>query len=131
MKLTLKRMEFREDGILSYLKDEAGNVLFKTLEHSYDKYPKLYNGEFKCVRGIHQLHGGKPFETFEITGVKGHSGILFHVGNFNRDSDGCVLVGKDFATDPSGAKMVVFSRKAFAELIELLRDVDEFQLIVQ
>lgn len=129
MKLTLKRIDYREDGIISHLLDESGTVIATTLEHSYDKKPKLYNGEFKCIRGTHCLHGGQPFETFEITGVKGHTGILFHSGNWNKDSDGCVLVG-DKLVDSDQGSMVTNSRASFAHLMSLMQSVETFQLMV-
>src|SRR5882757_797524 len=93
--LTLTRKDFRSDGIFSELTDEKGNFIAVTLEHSYNNKPKLYNGTFQCVKGIHKLHDGIPFEAYEVTGVSGHIGILFHIGNFNNDSDGCILLGVD------------------------------------
>lgn len=129
MDLILKRREYREDGVTSDLCDSNGKVLFRTIEHSYGLKAKLKAGKYTCVRGMHKLADGKPFETFEITGVKGHWGILFHAGNWEKDSSGCVLVGKAFANSPQG-RMVTQSRKALAELLALLSGVDTFQLTV-
>ncbi len=128
--LKLIRKEFREDGIFSELCDSSGNILAHTLEHSYDCMPKLYDGEFTCIRGTHRLHNNIPFETFEITGVTGHSGILFHIGNWNDDSDGCVLVGSKVAQNSLG-QMVTGSMQAFAEFMKLLEGQDNFILVVQ
>lgn len=129
MKLTLKRIEFKEDGIISHLLDENNHILAVTLEHSYDKKPKLYDGEFTCKRGKHSLHNSVPFETFEIMGVIGHTGILFHVGNRNYDSEGCVLLGKTFEDNIMGA-MITESKITFNKFMTFLREVDEFQLTV-
>lgn len=130
MTLKLIRREFREDGIFSELLDENGKIIAHTLEHSYDSKPKLYDGGFVCVRGTHRLHNMVPFETFEITGVQGHTGILFHIGNWNKDSDGCVLVGSGIAQSSQG-QMITGSIQAFSEFMELLKDQDSFDLIVQ
>lgn len=119
-----------------------GEKVAETLEHAYpdeadnmcNYQPKLQAGEYKCVRGTHQLSGNSSkFETFEITGVSGHSGILFHVGNFNKDSDGCVLIGDKTIKACSAANstlMVTNSKVAFAKLMKLLENVDSFTLIV-
>jgi len=129
MKLSLKRKEFRADGIFSELLNEAGELLAYTLEHSFDEKPKLNDGVHKCVRGIHKLHDQKPFETFEILGVPGHTGILFHVGNFNKDSDGCVLLGTGVAEVPQG-QMITNSRVAFTKFLVMLENINEFTLEV-
>lgn len=131
MTLKLNRIEFREDGIFSELLDESGKVLAHTLEHSYDLKPKLYDGAFTCVRGPHRLNGMTSiFETFEITGVKGHSNILFHWGNWNKDSEGCVLLGSGIAQSSQG-QMVTNSKVAFQEFMALLSGFNSFSLIVQ
>ena len=130
MTLYLCREEKREDGIFSELRDESGKVLFQTLDHSYDCVPKLFDGTFKCVRGMHRLEGmTSDFETFEITGVTGHTDILFHSGNWNKDSAGCVLLGLGIAQSPQG-QMLTSSHQAFAEFIELTKGIDSFTLVV-
>lgn len=127
MKATLKRISGTEYGIFSTL-TIAGKT-FYTLEHAYPKEksfsPKIEGlGEYQCKRGPHTLHSG-PIETFEVLGVQGHSGILFHVGNFNKDSEGCILVGLS-----KSDKQINESTKAFAEFMELLKGVNEFTLEV-
>lgn len=130
MDLKLKRLDCAEDGIFSELCDMEGKVLFRTCEHSYNDKPKVYTGTFKCVRGVHQLHTGPKFETFEITGVSGHSNILFHVGNWQHDSEGCVLVGEAICESRQG-RMVTNSRHAFEEFMKLQDGVNEFTLTVE
>lgn len=129
MTLYLKRQEFREDGIFSHLEDAKGNFLFVTLEHSFDMKPKVYDGTFTCVRGVHRLHNLVPFETFEITGVSGHTNLLFHVGNYNDDSDGCALVGMETAQSDKG-QMVTHSMIAFSKFMSLLDGQQTFSLVV-
>jgi Family of unknown function (DUF5675) len=130
MTLTLTRKDFRDDGIFSELTDEKGNFVAVTLEHSYDSLPKLYDGTFSCIRGVHRLHNNVPFETFEITGIQGHTGVLFHVGNYNSDSDGCVLVGDDVKDMDNGSRMIAHSMIAFSKFMALLEKVNEFTLVV-
>src|ERR1017187_9241020 len=103
----LQRTDYREDGIFStFTFADDSDPFMKTLEHAYDdgndEYaPKIQPGVYTCKRGNHELHCG-PIETFEVLGVTGHSGILCcHPGNYNKDSDGCVLGGKDIETTDS------------------------------
>ena len=108
----------------------------ETLEHAYAApdgawRPKIPPGVYRCVRGSHRLHSGPAFDTFEVTGVAGHRGILFHVGNFNSDSEGCVLCGQKEAVDPNtGQTMITGSRVAFAAFMQRLEGEDEFTLTV-
>ncbi len=140
---TLRRTDKRSDGVFgefSFEVDPNLPNLFAffayTLEHAYDDgqggwQAKLPEGVYTCVRGTHALHNGIPFETFEITGVAGHKGILFHAGNFNRDSEGCVLLGRDVAINPNtGEEMVTGSKAEFAAFMARLDGVDSFQLEV-
>lgn len=124
--LKLIRNRFVPEGIFGELLDAAGEHFCYTLEHSYDNRPKLPDGTYTCVKGQHRLsHMTKDFTTFEITGVKGHSGILFHGGNTNKDSDGCVLVGMVEMDDS-----IRQSRTAFAKLMQSLGLTDSFELVV-
>lgn len=130
MNFTLTRTDFRPDGIFSILVQlDTGTRFSVTLEHSYENLPKLPDGSYTCVRGKHRLHGmTEDFETFEVTGVEGHSGILFHWGNYNKDSDGCILLGQSISKDTDW--MVTHSRDTFAKFMDMLQGTDEFTLIV-
>lgn len=137
MDLTLKRLAYRPDGIFSELFDESGIHVCFCLEHAYafngsGFLPKLPSGSYICQRGQHQLYGmPKAFETFEITGVPGHTDILFHVGNFNNDSEGCVLVGENILIGPAnGIQTLSHSMTTFAKLMELQLGINEFMLEV-
>lgn len=126
MNLTLKRNKFSKTGIFGQIEDESGGHICVTLEHSYNCAPKIPPGTYKCVRGTHQLAGAShPFETFEITGVVGHSGLLFHAGNYNVDSSGCVLVGETVVSD-----MITSSRRTFERFMDLQEGEDSFTLTV-
>lgn len=127
MNLTLNRTQHTPDGIFGELTNENGTLVFVTLEHSYDLAPKIPVGEYVCQRGSHRLASMvHPFETFEVTGVEGHTNILFHMGNYNRDSEGCILVGKSVLD-----KMIVSSREAFDEFMEMQKGVGQFSLTVK
>lgn len=134
MNLTLRRKDFTIDGIFGVLENESGQIIAATLEHAYpyDCFGGLFkskipNGIYICQRGMHTLERIKePFETFEITGVVGHTHILFHVGNTNMDSEGCVLLGTE-----KWNEMVIKSRDAFNKFMQLQTDVNIFSLVVK
>lgn len=126
MDLSLVRNRFTANGVFGNLFELDGNFGLSTLEHSFNGKPILPEGEFYCRRGMHQLmHMHAPFETFEIMGVPGHSGVLFHVGNFQSDSEGCILLGLT-AIDT----MILNSREAFKKFMDAQDGVKEFQLLV-
>ena len=135
MNLKLKRTEYRSDGIFSDCYDDIGQVFMRTLEHAYGEetyLPKVAPGVYTCKRSMHRLHGmTEDFETFEIMGVEGHNNILFHWGNYNRDSEGCVLCGDTEAVIDNGVHIVTGSRKKFAAFMALQNGIDEFELTVE
>lgn len=129
--MILRRNSYVESGIYGSLSDETNSFHYITLEHAYldtDKYvPKIPQGTYVCVRGLHQLEGmDHRFETFEITNVPGHTNILFHTGNSNQDSAGCVLLGYERLNDT-----VLYSRIAFSSFMDRLKNLDSFTLVVE
>lgn len=133
MDLVLSRDEFRSDGIFGEILDSSGNHICHSLEHAYpvgtDFVSIIPCGIYLCVRGVHKLEDGIAFETFQIIGVSGHSGLLFHKGNFNRDSKGCVLVGESVA--PYGVDQIIInSEKTFEKFMVLQAGLDCFNLKV-
>lgn len=128
MDLVLTRKRATEAGIFGVLSTSCGGWSCVTLEHAYPTdngyAPKIPPGSYTCVFGPHMLHSG-PIDTFEITGVPGHSGVLFHYGNTNTDSDGCVLLGRYDAGD-----CILKSREAFEEFLRQQSGLTTFQLQV-
>jgi hypothetical protein len=77
-----------------------------------------------------QLAHGGPFAAYEVTGVPGHWGILFHVGNYPQvDSEGCFLVGTGIG-QINGVPAVLDSNAAFAKFMALQNGAQTFQLTV-
>ncbi len=82
---------------------------------------------YRCVRTDNRkTSGGLEIpSTFEVTNVPGRGGILFHVGNYTKDTQGCILLGLQVFGDG-----IRFSRKAFSRFLSLTNDVDEFELSI-
>lgn len=102
-----------------------------TLEHAYPEnglfVPKLASGKYVVKR---HAPNRLPYETFEIQGVPDFqgspvSGILIHVGNYNKDSEGCVLLGLHL-----GVGCILESKIAFEQFMETQSGLDEFNLEV-
>lgn len=135
MDIILTRTQNNPEGIFGNFTDENGNEICVTLEHAYDDgnggwTAKIPDGTYTCKRGQHQLTGmANPFETFEITNVPGHSNILIHMGNFDKDSEGCVLVGRAIAGSGS-SEMITSSVATFNAFMQLQIGVDSFTLTV-
>lgn len=129
--MRLTRHDYRHDGIFGILYDAEDDRIAATIEHSYDLAPKLPAGTYTCVRGKHRLHGmTQDFETFEVMGVPGHTGILFHWGNYNHDTEGCILLGRVVTASPIGW-MITSSRDTFERFMVDLDGIDSFQLTVE
>lgn len=134
MDLTLRRLSIEDQGAFSYLLTSLGSQIACTVERTFGELGApavvLQPGEYVCVRGEHSLDGIHRFETFEVTGVSGHSGILFHSGNWETDSKGCIIVGEAFGT-LGERKAVVRSVSAFHTFLDRERDVESFMLTVE
>ncbi len=132
--ITLIRKEISEDGYFGEIC--IGKEHFFTCERTYkDKkqntITKVKDGSYICQKGMHRLKVESPeFETFEVKGVKGHWGILFHVGNYPTDSDGCILIGEGIGFTNRKTKMLTNSRKAFKRFMEIFKEEDRIRLTV-
>lgn len=134
--LHLIRTRYCFDGIFGQIKDGSGTRLAFTLEHAYLSdlgiyNPKIPSGQYVCVKGVHRLESMKnDFTTFEVTGVENHSNLLFHMGNFQTDSRGCILLGRSIQ-EFKGHLMVTSSDETFIAFMSRLAGVSEFTLDVR
>lgn len=81
------------------------------------------HGTYQCERVQSPRFG----DTFQVMDVPDRSHILFHRGNLEYQTEGCILVGESF--NPVGGKPgITASKEGFAEFMRILRDAQEFQL---
>lgn len=100
-----------------------------SVERDYEdpKYKPIKPGDFLAKR----YHSEKYPDTFEIVDLPGasilvgRSKILFHWGNTEEDSMGCVILGEQF--EYLNKKFAVLqSKKAFQEFMEITKGLESF-----
>lgn len=126
MKLT--RLMDNETLTLGQLLDDQSVIVCKTLElpdkgnqHTVSRIPA---GTYICRR-YHSPKRG--YDVFELQDVPGRDAIEIHIGNWPKNTDGCVLVGTSFGvidgelgvTDSHDAFAVFMSRNAGRDMFEL------------
>ena len=127
--MELKRIASRNDGTFGVLLDN-GFPFAVTAER-----PWLDNmigkscipaGEYVCRR----VDSPKFGNTWEVTGVRGRTQILFHKGNIEDDSRGCILVGESFGIWSDGRCMIERSGDGFMEFLHRTSRIMTFDLSV-
>ena len=129
MELKLKRVAENEDATFGVLVN--GDTPFAvTLEPSWEDNKKgiscIPSGPYSCKR----VKSPKFGDTFEILDVEGRTHILFHKGNSERNTQGCVLIAEEFGR-LNGKAAVLASGRGFTEFMSILKEVDEFDLIIE
>jgi hypothetical protein len=129
VKLTLKRILFTDDGTQGVLLIE-NNFAFVTMEPEWKDNLRgiscIPAGQYLCKRVDTPKHGN----TFQVMQVPGRDSILFHSGNVEVDTEGCILLGMEPGI-VDGKRAVVRSKEAFGKFLEILKDKQTFNLNVK
>jgi len=122
----LVRLEQTEQGALGILLID-GFIFCFTLEPDFKEEGKLYipQGNYNCKR----FHGTKWPNTFEIE-VKGHTAVLFHSGNTEADTLGCILLGATVGK-LKGNRAVLNSGDTFKNFLGITSNVNKFNLYIE
>ena len=125
----LVRVAYTEDGTFGVLLDE-GTPFCLTLEREWKENKRgescIPTGLYLCQR----VKSPKFGDTFEICDVPGRSHILFHKGNIEDDSHGCVITGEEYG-EYKNKIAVLSSGKAFNEFKERTHGIDFFKLEIK
>lgn len=109
-------------GVMFDGNDEEFAVCLQTDE------PFLPDGDYTCKKR-HYEHGN--YDTFEILWPdSGHSLILFHKGNFKKDSKLCILIGESFERI-EGERAIAQSEHGFNEFWKKYQEFDTFKLSIR
>jgi hypothetical protein len=121
MKWGLLRKEYLPEGIFGELTSECGTHFFFTLEHAYlidgQITPKIQLGVHPCILYESPKHGYEV-PLLNAPEDEGHF-YEIHIGNYNKDSDGCILVGLALGFMKDGGRMLTSSKQAFKKLMDL------------
>jgi len=136
--LELVRVSVREDGAFGVLQalgvppGQPGIPIAVVCERTYPlpdskaQLVKIPAGRHRCARSYY--YRGRH-ETFEVQ-VNGHSRLLFHKGNVEDDSEGCILVGRRFGL-LQGRPAVLESMQGFADFMAWAGRRQGFELLVR
>lgn len=126
----LIRVVYIPDGTFGVLFDYDNSPICLTLEREWRNNEKniscIPRGKYVCKR----VESPKFGDTFEVLDVPGRSHILFHKGNIEDDSHGCVVTGLKPGRY-KGKVAVKFSKKAFGNFMNLLNPDDWFELEIK
>lgn len=128
-RVDLIRIEQGEDGTFGVLRlnGRAWCVTLEPPEHDNAKnISRIPRGEYVCRRVRSPRFG----VVFEVTDVPGRTHILLHPGNMLSDTQGCVLLGRNFG-QLQGGRAVLNSGSTFASFMEAMDGVDEFRFTIE
>jgi hypothetical protein len=116
----------RTTGLFTLLDDDENQVFqCKTLELPDRENQRLIScipkGEYIVIKAFSPKFG----LCFRVTNVQNRDNILIHVGNFLKDTTGCILIGESF----SSRWDLVNSKVTLKKLLETAPD--NFTMIVQ
>lgn len=100
MQLFLERTVSGDNGTFGTLTMQDENSAIQQLcltcelpwKNNFPGESCIPTGTYDCI----PHHSEKFPNTWEVTGVRGRSAILIHIGNTIRDTEGCILVGDKF-----------------------------------
>ncbi len=129
-RLKLQRLTDTGDATFGMLVDGEANEIAITLEPPWrdnrENESCIPPGEYVARRRWSNKHG---CELFGIEGVPDRSNIEIHIGNYPRDTDGCVLVGRRSSVIDD-ERCIVGSVDAFKAFMRAMRSIDECPFIV-
>lgn len=128
MTLKLKRTHHLKEATLGTLTiDDVKTDPIYTLENpkrATDKDSRIPAGVYKCK----PYSGTKYKDVYIVLDVPNRSAILFHWGNYEKDTEGCILLGNRRTTSPQ--PMIMESKKCFERFRSLIGK-QEFTLTIE
>lgn len=131
MKAHLIRLEQSEQGALGILLMD-GVIFCFFLQPDANDIKKFHIPEGTYI--ARRFHGNKYKNTFEIVrqgtdGIDGHKHLLFHAGNVEEDTEGCILLGSTVGK-LKGNRAVLNSGDTFSRFLDYTKNIDVFDVVV-
>jgi hypothetical protein len=108
------RLEQTKQGAL-------GALLINGLVFCWTLQPDVTDEHFQIPAALYdyrRFHGVKHPDTYEII-VPGHTALLFHSGNTEADTEGCILLGGHVGT-LKGERAVLESENIFKDFMKIM-----------
>ena len=122
-RLILKR-KYREGEATLGIITLDGKEICRTLENPWvDNQVNIScipEGKYLC-----QTDDTGKFQWWKVLGVEGRSGVEIHQGNRERDTQGCIIIGKKWGFIAN--ELAVFTSRVTLEKLKQILD-DEFEL---
>lgn len=122
LKLTLERFCYSQHATFGYIGMPDGQVLATVERPWLDNKPMVScipTGYYSCAPKFYNRGG---YQAVEVLNVPNRSHILFHIGNYARDSNGCILInsrhganGDEWCGRDSGTAFVDFMKQVGGE----------------
>ena len=123
LKLVLERQTRNSNATIGILFNPENQWEVITLENPWRNNgpdSSIPTGIYKCSR----VNSPKFGNTFEVCEVSGRTHILFHAGNTEVDTLGCILLGMTRTSEIAIGR----SREAFERFLNYTNGIDEFEL---
>ena len=132
MTYLLKRVAMTAVGVFGVLIDENNIPFVLTMERPWLNNQEGIScipwGDYDCVRINSPKHGN----CFQVLHVPNRTNVEIHIGNTEDDSEGCILIGENFAYNiKNGHPGVAASGTGFAEFMGKLAAVNAFTLKIR
>lgn len=87
-------------------------------------------GTYSCLQVLSRTTEGGLYIpiTFEVQSVPERSGILFHIGNYLKNTKGCILLGMGFSYKDT--PMITESKIGFERFLNATKELRRFDLNV-
>lgn len=123
-----KPLKDRTIGILYLMHGKDTLTLFYTLELPYNANIRCKSSIPKGTYTIKHYFSKKFKNCFEVLNVPDRTDILIHSGNYPKDTQGCILIGKAINKKSS---TLLSSRAALTQLNQWLEKQEETELTIE
>jgi len=128
-RMIIKRNQETDDGMFGMIVDGITPFAL-TLENMWLNNKRNIScipaGEYECRR----VNSPKFGDTFEVMNVPNRSHILFHKGNTEDDTAGCILIAEEFG-ELNKKTAILSSARGLREFMRRLEGIDKFTLKIE